>query len=337
MCHIRWALLFVPCIVLGMTGSASAAQPRAGIFEAHDHHTPGANWHIEADVARSRRVVRSLVLYSERCDETIAGTDVPIAADGSITTADGFAADRGRSRGRWSLRARFTSEHELVGGFRITDPTCDSGSLSFTAHHATHGGQGDPPADDGMAIHDGPQDMTMIGDMTEYPSFAGKSRTDVVRAKRLVWATKRNAWRFDTTDKAAALDYSASAAMSPVRRPGFVHFRKNGTARFSGDVLNPRAPQALVFWCPSTGPCQLAAFMYRAPSRRRPPTFGGLMSWHRHGRGTWMSHVWLTWKTREALARCAPMTALEWWVGIKPEPARPDVPIDSPCSDSPTP
>jgi hypothetical protein len=158
--------------------------------------------------------------------------------------------------------------------------------------------------------------MTMVGNLNDFPDVASASRADLRRARFLRAAAWRVAPRFNTLAKARSLGYQAQRLF----RPGISHLRKEHT-RFWGRVFDPNAPQALLFWCPTRGACALVAFMYRAPPGKPPSTWGDLLSWHRHGRmGTWMTHVWLTRHTREALATCAPIQALAEARGITPEP-----------------
>jgi len=109
--------------------------------------------------------------------------------------------------------------------------------------------------------------------------------------------------------------------------------RKNGK-RFWGRVFDPEAPQAVMFWCPTRGRCTLAAYMYRSPPGRPPSTWGDLLMWHRHRTtptATWMTHVWLVERVREAFATCAPMEALRADLGIRHEPYERDIIEDTPC------
>jgi hypothetical protein len=97
-------------------------------------------------------------------------------------------------------------------------------------------------------------------------------------------------------------------------------------------VLDPTAPQSLVYWCTSKPHCTLAAFMYRAPRHSRPKTYGGLLAWHEHGgRSTWMTHIWITRTLRSGLARCAPWPFLQSALGIKWRPWHEDVEADMAC------
>jgi hypothetical protein len=77
--------------------------------------------------------------------------------------------------------------------------------------------------------------------------------------------------------------------------------------------------------------------MYRAPAKKMPPMYGGLVGWHRHQvTATWMTHVWITNTTRSAVAQCAPFEALHARnAQISYGPYRADVPmIDEPCPDT---
>jgi hypothetical protein len=171
--------------------------------------------------------------------------------------------------------------------------------------------------------------MEMIGDQHEFPDLAAAGRANVARARRLLRASRGTADRFDTVSEAKRRGYVAN----PTSRPGFVHFRRNGT-RFSGRVFDAAAPQALVFWCPSQGRCTLAIYMYRAPAGKAPDTWGDLLMWHRHngtGTASWMTHVWLLRDVREGFATCAPAMALERDLGIHLEPYRSHV-TTTPCT-----
>jgi hypothetical protein len=183
--------------------------------------------------------------------------------------------------------------------------------------------------------HDRASGRLHVGNAAPYPAFHNARRGNRRKARALRLASLRSARRFDTLEEAARRGSVARADISPLYWPGLQHFRKHGT-RVWGRVLNPRQPQALVFWCPSVGDCRLAAFMYRAPAKA-PPTYGGLLGWHRHvGGRNWMTHVWLTADTATSLAQCAPFNALhERDPMLVWEPYTADVPmIDEPCPDT---
>jgi hypothetical protein len=172
--------------------------------------------------------------------------------------------------------------------------------------------------------------MTMVGNMDAYPDLERAGRRNVRRARRLQRASQRTAHRFDTLAKARALGYETRR----MRRPGFVHARKFDT-RFWGKMFNPAAPQALVFWCPASGPCTLTTYMYRAPAGPPPSTWRLLLQWHRHGdkSTTWMTHVWLVPHIRAAFATCAPWTALKATYGLKQPKHYDNQMFDQPCPE----
>ena len=168
----------------------------------------------------------------------------------------------------------------------------------------------------GTATARPPGDMMMVGDMAHYPDLGAVPRADLRRGRRLWRASRAAAHRYDTLAEARRLGYHAGRRPF---RPGFTHFRKRGM-RFWGRVLDPRVPQALVFWCPARGRCTLAGLMFRAPGGMPPSTWGDLLQWHRHGtraQSTWMTHVWLVSRLREAFATCAPLAALHRDYGIR--------------------
>lgn len=165
------------------------------------------------------------------------------------------------------------------------------------------------------------RDMPMVGNPHEFPDLAAAGHANVMRARRLLRASRRTAPRFDTPARAARLGYVVRRSM----RPGFVHARKHG-ARFWGRKFDAAAPQALVFWCPSKGRCTLTTYMYRAPAAKPPSTWGDLLMWHRHGTtatASWMTHVWLLRRVSDGFATCANWTALERGLGIHRERYRP--------------
>jgi hypothetical protein len=176
--------------------------------------------------------------------------------------------------------------------------------------------------------------MTFIGDPSPYPHLGRATPSQRAKARSLVRRTRGNAPRFASVSDARARGYRFNATENRVIGfPGLRHMRIHGTMRFTGRVLDPRAPQSLIYWCTAGRRCTLAGFMYRAPGDRRPPTYGGLLGWHKHHsrRSTWMTHVWLTRTLRSALARCAPWPFLERALGIQQIPWREDVDADMAC------
>lgn len=174
-----------------------------------------------------------------------------------------------------------------------------------------------------------------VGNMDEYPRFDDKSNSDQLRAWKLHYRTKKYAVRFNTIRKASARGYRLDKKEGrKLGRPALRHMRIGGV-RFTGKLLNPRRPQALAFWCPVGSQCRLVAYMYRALGHRMPPTYGGILSWHKHGmRATWMTHVWRTKDPREGLASCAPWNALHEYLGVMYQPWKVDVEQDRACTDT---
>ena len=174
-----------------------------------------------------------------------------------------------------------------------------------------------------------------VGNMDEYPHWGAASLANRRRARRLHLRTNAAAKRYDTVAEARRLGYRSDPRISSTSCPGLVHFRVGGV-RFTGRFLDPRRPQALVFWCNPRHRYKLAAAMYRARAGRPPRTWGDLLGWHRHTmNGTWMTHVWLTKRSRPAFAQCAPFNALRAYSGIAYRPYRADVDgLDAPCSDT---
>jgi hypothetical protein len=211
---------------------------------------------------------------------------------------------------------------------------CRSGTRNWTAERRGGAGHHHPPEPAGGGHPHGESALTRLGNRAPYPAPERASAANLRRADALRLATIREAWRFETVALAEAAGYVADPAISPVHRPGLVHYRKGGV-RFSGRLLDPRAPQALVFWCPASGQCALAAFMYRALRQPLPPTYGHIVGWHRHDpTAGWMTHPWLTGDLRTAFAQCAPFAALSAHnPALVFEPYKADIPsLDEPCA-----
>jgi hypothetical protein len=167
----------------------------------------------------------------------------------------------------------------------------------------------------------GKSDGRRAGNTAQYPNLRDASAANRRRANRLHRATLRAARRFETVGQAKRLGY---APRGKARRPGLRRYVKR----------NGRRPQGLVFWCPARGACQLAALMYRAPSDKRPRTYGRLLGWHRQStRAGWTTRVWLTSSTRTSLAQCVPFNALHARnARVSWQRYRPAIPkLDAPC------
>ena len=135
---------------------------------------------------------------------------------------------------------------------------------------------------DEMGMGEGQGMGLMWGDMSMYPKVENATVKQRDKATRLWRAVKRNATRFRSAKTAQRLGYRfnrTEVAMTGV--PGVFHARKQG-GRFWGRVLDPTAPQALLYWCTRSARCTLVAFMFRAPSDSKPPIYGPMLAWHRH-------------------------------------------------------
>jgi hypothetical protein len=153
-----------------------------------------------------------------------------------------------------------------------------------------------------------------MGEMAPYPDLAHASRAHVAQARRL-WHGTHVAARhhFPSWSAARAAGY-VPLGIHP-RRPVIYHLR-NRAYDDDGAVLDPRRPEALVYWLPRHGSPLLIGLMYRVPAHRRPAFGGRILSYHRHTRNghlgaTRMTHVWLARNLRSAYARCLPVAALE--------------------------
>jgi hypothetical protein len=226
---------------------------------------------------------------------------------------------------------------EAIGTVSRRKGGCDSGRRGWTAEHrGAAANDHHPPEPDGESHAHGTGAMLYSGNRAPYPDLTRASAVTRGRADRLRLATNGEAARFATVALAEAAGYFADPAITPIYRPGLVHYRKNGPS-YWGRLLDPTAPQALIFWCPTSGECSLAAFMYRAPARPLAPTFGHILGWHRHfPRGSWMMHQWLTGDLASAFAQCAPFNAMNAYnPSLVYERYRPDTPgVDEPCSDT---
>jgi hypothetical protein len=285
---MRRLVLIALAGVLVPAGIAQAATPLGGAsYGQHQHNTGGHDWHVQFEVGRQRDKLKTLVVYSQRCHETGFTQRVEIGGDGS------FAVDRATpdGKGRWKVDAVFTDKSHATGTWEVTRGDCTDGREfdAKTGQRLILGNEREfPPA----------RRIT-------YGSGAAAHHLRHVKNQALAIAP-----RFGTVARARAHGYVLDKYTSK-KCPGFSHARKNGTGMW-GNVLDPEAPQALVFWCDSDHHFSLAAFMFRAPVRPRPNTFNDLMQWHRHGvtpNYLWMSHLWLVRDPVSAWSNCAPFNA----------------------------
>lgn len=153
-----------------------------------------------------------------------------------------------------------------------------------------------------------------MDDMAAYPDLAHAAPAQVTQARRLWHGTLSAAPHHFSSWTAAWRAGYTSLGLRP-RHPVIYHLRNRAYER-DGAALDPRRPEALVYWLPRRGSPVLVGFMYRVPANRRPSFGGQILAYHRHMRdghmgATQMTHVWLTHNLRTAYARCLPVAALE--------------------------
>jgi hypothetical protein len=318
MSSIRVALTAV-LLSLALAAVAVAVRPDPkSSLEAHRHGTGGHDWHVELVVNADATRLASVVLYAQECGETAFAEKVPIAPGGSFA----FDGKLAKGAGTWFVRGTFVDKRHAEGIWSVTKGACVTGDRPFEAHgadghrHAEH---------------------IMRGNPGEYPPAAITGPSKNARLlRKLRHAGERTKWRFDTLKEAARLGY----VLDPIPRsrpgacPGTWHVRKHG-ARMWGRLLDPAAPQSLVYWCDAKRHWTLAAYMYRAPADSKPNTFGNLIQWHKHGaKAAWMMHVWMVPDVRAAFATCVSFPAFERFSIFRYDHYTADTMVDLPCSDT---
>lgn len=280
------------------------------IVEDHLHNSGGNDWHVQLELNLKRTRLATVVVYSQACGQTGFRQRVPLDANGGFNVANEPLAN---GKGTWSVQGTFSAVARAEGTWSLTAGDCTA-SGTFQAQDK--------------------EGHFQIGNPYEYaPSSVYGSSLEARRLRRLKYETRRNAFRFDTVAEAARQGYVLSTETTC---PGFRHARKRGTVMW-GELLNPRAPQSLIFWCDSASNFRLAAFMYRADADSRPDTFGDMLQWHRHSStAAWMTHVWLARNSEATFATCAPFQAFARDGTIRYEPYVVDAMIDKPCSDTET-
>lgn len=273
------------------------------MLEAHRHYSKGQDWHVQLEVAKRPTRFATVVVYSQRCSATGFLTGGRVRPDGTFM----LSGELPDGRGTWSAGGQFTGPVVASGRWSVTTADCTDGG-DFTAQDANG--------------------HFLIGNPFEYPS-AGIRRHP--RLRQITQAFRRAAPRF-TPARARALGYSFAGAPAC---PAMVHARRKGTAMW-GKVLDPRAPQSLMYWCGADGRYKLAGAMFRADGRTRPGTFGRLIRWHKHGgkrTSHWMTHLWLVPDLRDAWATCSPFRAYEAAGLFAYEPFA-WIPETRPCTDT---
>jgi len=291
-----WGMMIALCGLLILPAGASAALPMKGArYAVHDHSTKDAGWHVELEVSkRDAARLRTVVIYDERCDETVAAEQVQLAPNGAVDVGGAFTATDAKGKNQpatWKLDGRFVTPHQLEGSFRINEPGCEA-SRTFTARHGGHG------------------QHTKLG----YPELKVASPRARRQARRMLRRVRRiAARRFPTIAHAErqGFDRYRVDVKNPV--PGVFHLWSRDH-HDDDTTLDPERVEALVYWKPVDSAAEpvLIAFMFRAGPGRPPRFAANIPVWHKHDRGgDMMTHVWLTSDLRAAYANCLPVPELE--------------------------
>jgi hypothetical protein len=145
----------------------------------------------------------------------------------------------------------------------------------------------------------------------EYPDLMAATPAERREARGLWRRSKRAAKRmFPTPAAARRRGYNGHPGRVQRPRPFFFHFRNNDYVR-DGRELDPRHPEAIVYWYDPPKPMVLVAFMYRAREGQEPDFGGPIIPWHSHCDG-WsvVMHTWFTNDLRSGFARLAPRPEL---------------------------
>jgi len=144
-----------------------------------------------------------------------------------------------------------------------------------------------------------------------YPDLAAATAQERRQARRLWRQSKRSAKRlFPSPAAARQRGYNGHPHRVKRPRPFFFHFRNNDYVH-DGREIDPRHPEAIVYWYDPPKPMVLVAFMYRAREHHEPDFGGDIIPWHSHCDG-WsvVMHTWFTNDLRSGFARLAPRLEL---------------------------
>ena len=302
----RLTSLPIAAVLVALSAApALAVTPQSGaMVEDHLHYSGGSDWHVQLEVTRKADRLTSVVVYSQRCEATGFVQGAPLGAGGAIDVDGALPKDTGR----FTVQGKFTTPVVAEGTWTVTTEGCED-SGTFAAKDSTG--------------------HFLVGNPFEYPPRKVRLH---VGLQRIYKTFRRNAWRF-TPARARAAGYSFRDAPEC---PSIVHARKFGTSMW-GEVLDPLAPQSLMYWCPRPGKYILAGAMFRAPADKRPKTFGNLVRWHKHATtptANWMTHMWLTPNIVDAWATCTPFRAWEKAGMFRYLPFTP-IQETKPCTDTP--
>jgi hypothetical protein len=140
-----------------------------------------------------------------------------------------------------------------------------------------------------------------------YPDLAAAPPEDVTAADRLWRRSKRAAKRmFPTVTSARRRGFKGHVKNVHRPKPFFFHLRKPAYHE-DGRELDPRHPEAIVYWYDPPRPMVLVAFMYRVREGHEPTLARSVLPWHSHCDG-WsvVMHTWFTNDLRSGIARRPP-------------------------------
>src|SRR5690242_642219 len=160
MSSLRRAAALAAILLLACAASIAFAvmpKPNASI-EVHQHGTGGHDWHVQLEIDKTGKVIKTLVLYAQECGVTPYALNVPIASDGS------FAVDRSlpKGAGTWFVHGAFTDPLHASGTWGVKSAACDTGPRPFEGHHADEHDHG----------------HIIVGNPLEFPSRAIHGRSE---------------------------------------------------------------------------------------------------------------------------------------------------------------
>jgi hypothetical protein len=144
-----------------------------------------------------------------------------------------------------------------------------------------------------------------------YPDLAAAPARDVANADWLWRRSKRAAKRrFPTVAAARGRGYRGRVRNVERPRPFFFHLKKP-TNYHDGRELDPKHPEAVVYWYDPPRPMVLVGFMFRVREGHEPRFARSVLPWHSHCDG-WsvVMHTWFTDDLRSGVARRPPRPEL---------------------------
>ena len=113
-----------------------------------------------------------------------------------------------------------------------------------------------------------------------YPDLSVAPPEDVADANRLWLRSKRSAAKlFPTVAAARKKGYKGHVSKINRPKPFFFHLR-NTKLHDDGRELDPRYPEAIVYWYDPPRPMVLVAFMYRVHEGKEPAYARSVLPWH---------------------------------------------------------